>query len=185
MRTPVLRAFACLAIVCLGATAPAAQEIPPGNSRSIDEALKLRVAVVDSIRSGTDTPDEAIAKLKGDGDITGLNLDPDANFAYGIIDVGQRLVALSMPTAADPFFKTAELTLAPLVQRTPDKDAPIKAQYLRKLSILRSTYLGQFSQAMQDIDQAIALQPEDRDLQLMKRLLADSTAALGKTKPGI
>jgi len=142
------------------------------------DALKLRGDLSNAVLRGETDTDSAIARLRSANLPSGLQIDTDAGFAYAAIDVGQRLLVLRKPAEAEQFFLAAESSLAELVQRTDDTQAQGKAQFLRKLSYIRGNYLKEAPQALIDIDQAIALQPDDKGLQRAKAALAKFNAPI-------
>ncbi len=155
--------------------APAAPAATAGDKTAAD-ALKLRSDIANAVFGGDTQPDAALGQLRAATAPSGLQVDPDADFAYAAIDVGQRLIVLGKPVEAEKFFQAAELSLVPLVARP--ANAPTKAQYLRKLSLIRGNYLNKADQAKADLEQAIALQPDDKGLQRARQVLADSHAPI-------
>ncbi len=156
-----------------------AQTSPEAKAQS--DTLKLRGDMAESVGRGTEKSDAALARLKKEKSPTGLKLDADADFAFAAIDIGRRLIAAGQPGEAEKFFKEAEKSLDTLVKKTPDTQAATKADYLKKLSLLRSDYLNKVDQAKRDIAQAVALRPDDRHLKRAKDTLANAHADAGKT----
>ena len=142
---------------------------------AMNDALKLRGDLADSVSKGTLNEQAAISRLKGQGQATGFGVDPETDFAVAAMDVGRRLV-VKKPGSATQFFAAAEQSLEAIVQRTSDASAKDKAQLLCQLALIRSEYLGKATQARKDIDQAIALQPKDSYLQQARRVMANSHA---------
>ncbi len=71
-------------------------------------ALKLRIDTANGIFSGTMKVETALQKLRTEASPSGLMLEPDADFAYAAIDLGQRLIASGRPDEAGKFFTEAE-----------------------------------------------------------------------------
>jgi hypothetical protein len=159
------------------------QTAPAPDLKSVTDALKLRGDMADSVGSGTETSAAAVTRLKAQAAASGLQIDSAADFAYAAIDVGQRLLAAGKPAAAEGFFQAAEQSLDGLVKRTADTQAKDKAQYLRKLSFIRGNYLNNAAQAKLDIEQALALQPNDKGLQRARQALANSHAPITAMNP--
>jgi len=139
---------------------------------SLLAALKVRSAMAAGIVTGSEDADAALARLKGLTSPMGLQADPDVDFGFAAIDVGQRLVAATQPAEAEKFFRAAEASLAAVVQKTPDADAWNKAQYLQQLALIRADYLNNAAQAKTDIEQAIALQPGNKVFKEQRAMLA-------------
>lgn len=153
-------------------------------ARTMNEGLKFRSELVASITDGKETPAAALARLKSRKAPGGLdNIDPAADLGLAAIDIGHRLIAAGKPDEAEKFFAEAEKSLDQMVKRTPDSAARDKALFLRKLSFIRGRYLNKVAQAKADIEQAIALQPEDKGLQRVKDDLAKDNAEHFKDKP--
>jgi hypothetical protein len=169
-------------------TAPAitAAATPGPSLSSLAAAQKVRSALVTSIVNGSVQVDTALAQLKGLTAPMGLPVDPAADLGFAAIDVGHRLLAAGKPAEAEKFFRAAEVSLAAVVLKTPDMQAWDKAQYLQQLSLIRSHYLNNAVQAKGDIEQAIALFPNDLSLQQARALLISEHSNLfsGGTRKG-
>lgn len=146
------------------------------SAKIMADALKLREGITSAIVSGDIKSEAAIGQLQAANSPSGLKAEPDADFGYAAIDIGQRLVAAGKAAEAETFFQAAEQSLESLVQRKADAQAREKAQLLAKLSRIRSQYLKKAAQAKADIEQAIALQPEDKGLQQARANLARTNA---------
>ena len=146
-------------------------------------ALNFRSDMAAGVGNGTETPEAAVIRMKAQSGPSGLQIDPAADFAYAAIDVGQRLITLGKPAAAETFFKAAEQSLASLASSTADAQAQAKAQYLRKLCLIRGKYLNEAAQAKLDIAQALTLQPGDKGLLRAQQTLANSHAVLPFLNP--
>ena len=184
----------CFVLAALYASAHlTAQTSPTGTAKTtaqvqadlklFTDAQKLRDDSATAISNGAETPDSIMARLQASDSPTGLKIDHDADFAFAAIGIGQRLIAARHPAEAEKLFLEAEKRLVLAVQNTPDKTPQIKAQFLTKLSFIRGNYLGNAVQAKADIEQAIALQPDDKDLQQMKATLLSGNAELFKNQP--
>ncbi len=152
-------------------------------AQAMTGSLKFRGDLADAVAKGSVDAAVAITRLKAQGKVTGLDVDADVDFAYGAIDLGRRLAALK-PAVAVTFFEAAEQSLGAVIQRTPDTSAKDKAQLLCQLAIIRCAHLGKATQARQDIDQAIALQPKDSYLKQARRVMASSHAEQFRTEGG-
>lgn len=163
--------------VHLAAQSTSAPTVPAADLtvQAMTDAYTMRGELADFVTKGTLKAEDAISRLKSQSAITGLPVDRDTDFALGASDVGRRLVARK-PELAVKFFAAAEQSLDAIVQRTSDASAKTKAQLLCQLALLRCNYLGNATQARKDIDQAIALQPEDRYLQQARGMMASSHA---------
>ena len=150
------------------------------DAHAVADAMTLRQAMTDNILQGSEKPAAAIDRLKAYGSPSGLKIDPDADFAFAAIDVGHRLIAAGKPTEAELFFQAAEKSLVAVLSRTPDTQPQAKAQYLENLSVIRGHYLNEVGQARLDIEQAIALQPDDNHLQTVRQNLAREHAEFFK-----
>lgn len=153
-------------------------------ARTMEDGLKFRGDLVAGIVAGKETPAAALARLRNQKAPGGLNnIDPAADLGIAAIDIGQRLIAAGKPDEAGKFFTEAEKSLDGVVRKTPDASAQDKALYLRKLAHIRGRYLNKVAEAKTDIEQAIALQPEDKGLQRVKEDLAQENAEHFKDKP--
>lgn len=163
----------------LSATQLPAQTTP--DAKSLTDAVKLRGDMADAVRNGSEKPEIALARLKKEQSPTGLKLDADADFAYAAIDIGRRLIATGKPAEAEKFFAEAEKSLDAVVKKTPDTSARDKAQYLQTRATIRANYLNKLAEGKADLDAAIALAPDDKRLQQLRKLLpADPAATLQK-----
>jgi hypothetical protein len=127
--------------------------------------------MVTGIVSGSVQASAALAQLQGLTAPMGLPVDPAGDFGYAAVDVGHRLIAAGKPAEAQIFFKAAEAALKAVVLKTPDAQAWDKAQFLQQLSLIHDQYLNSPVQAKADIEQAIALQPNDALLLQQRALL--------------
>ena len=103
-----------------------------------------------------------------------------AELGFAATDIGCRLLGKGKPVEAGAFFKAAETALALIVSQTADALAYDKARYLQGLAMVRGKYLGNVAQAKLDIEQAIALQPDDKYLQIVRDNLARENAEIFK-----
>ena len=133
--------------------------------------LTLRTDAAAAILKGSEKSAAAITRLKAHSSPSGLKIDKEADFAFAAIDVGQRLIAAGKPAEAEEFFLEAEKSLDKAVKKTADTEAHDKAMFLAKLAMIRRTYLNKPDQAKTDIEQAIALQPDDGELKKSRERL--------------
>lgn len=145
---------------------------------SMSDAIKLRSDLAGAVVSGHTQPEAALARLRADKSPSGLKLPVEADFAYAAIDVGQRLLVAGRAAEAEKFFQEAEKSLDQLVKRTADAQAKDKAQFLKHLSFIRGNFLNKATQAKADIEQAVALQPEDKGLRRARQSLANTRAPI-------
>ena len=138
--------------------------------------------MAETVGKGTENSAAALVRLKKEPSPTGLNLDADADFAFAAIDLGRRLIAAGKPDDAEKFFREAEKSLDLAVKKTPDTAARDKAQYLQKLALIRSQYLGKVPQAKADLAEAIRLQPDDQHLRQTRDAVARDQAEHFKDK---
>jgi hypothetical protein len=96
--------------------------------------------------------------------------------------VGQRLLAADKATEAEDFFLAAEKSLLLAIGKTKDKDAQEKALYLQQLAFIRANFLNQTETALDDLEAAIKLQPDDEYLKTRKVNLARDKAEHVKAK---
>jgi hypothetical protein len=169
----------CAALLALGLIPTLSAQSTGGTPKDssgagvvMQAAVQLRSTLAKSVGSGEKSPKEAIAQLHTNVASSGVPVEADADFALAAIDIGQRLIAANKAAAAEPFFQAAEAALAPLAARTANSDAKTRAMLLRKLSLIRGRYLNKVTEAKADIEQAIALQPEDKRLQQARDELA-------------
>lgn len=146
------------------------------DARAMREAAALRSAMADAVAKGTEKPAAALVRLKSQNKASGLKLEAELDFAYASLDLGHRLLAMNRPDEAEKFFQAAEQSLEQVVKRTPDSQSRDKAEYLQKLAHVRVDCLGKGAQAKQDIEQAVALQPDDKDLKRAREHLFNSQA---------
>ncbi len=143
-------------------------------------ALAFREALAGAVIRGAESSTEAIAQLKARPDASGMGTNPDADFAYAAIDIGQRLISAGKPAEAGKFFVAAEAALDALIQRTPDANAGAKAEYLCRIALVRWKYLNKVRQAKQDLDRAILLPGADAWRKQERENLLRSNAEFGK-----
>jgi hypothetical protein len=143
-------------------------------------ALAFREALAGAVIGGTTKPADAIAQLKAYPDASGLGINPDADFAYAAIDIGQRLISAGKPAEAGPLFAVAETALDALIQRTPDANAREKAEYLCRVALVRWKYLRNVRQAKRDLDRAILLPGADSYRKQARENLLRSNAAFAQ-----
>lgn len=165
------------------ASTPDSQSSANSEESELIAALQWRENLAKLVASQNLSSAEAIAQLRARNSASGLSLEPAADFAFAAIDVGQRLIAATKAREAEPFFLAAEQSLAAVVLATTDRQAREKSIYLRKLALIRGRYLKKPDQAKRDIEQAIVLQPEDKELQRAKDFLARSTAQVFSSAP--
>ena len=147
------------------------------------EGLRVRGDMAAAVGRGLEKPEAALARLKKHDSPSGLKTDRDADFAFAAIDVGRRLIAAGKPEDAEKFFREAEKSLESVLKKTPDTAARDRAQYLRKLALIRSQYLNKVPQAKADLDEAIRLQPEDKHLRSTRDSVAAENAEHFREKP--
>lgn len=152
---------------------------PAAPTSKLGDATKLRTDLVNSVISGAHTTTEALVQLRATPSPTGMQLDSDADFAFGAIDVGRRLLVLKKAVEAETFFQEADAALTQVIGRTPDSSTSDKVQYLKARASIRAEFLNRLSDARADYDAALKLSPSDLHLQQLRRLLpADPAATL-------
>lgn len=144
------------------------------------DATAVRATLAESVAAGALTSAAAVNQLRALASPTGLKLASNVDLAYGARDIARRLVSLGKPEAAEAFFKEAEKALALQIRQTPDAQAREKADYLKNLAEMRAQHLRNPAQARLDIDQAIALQPDDTHLQAVRANLSRENAEFFK-----
>lgn len=183
-KSAALLSAACGLLFTLPLPGQTAAPPPAAAARSMNDGLKFRADLVAGVVAGQETPAAALVRLRRRKAPGGLDqIDPAADLGLAAIDIAHRLLAAGQPEAAEKFFREAEQSLDEVVKRTPDQSAREKALFLRKLSFIRGRYLNQAARAKADIEQAIALQPEDRGLQRAKEDLAAESGESFKGKP--
>ncbi len=145
-------------------------------------AVALREEMTNSILKGVEKPAQAMARLRAHDSPSGLKVDHEADFALAAIDVGQRLLSVGKATEAEVFFLAAEKSLVLAINKTKDSEAQGKALYLQQLSFIRANFLNEAAAAMDDIDAAIKLQPDDQQLKDRKAYQARDQAELVKAR---
>lgn len=146
----------------------------------LSAAMKLREELVRDVTEKKETPEASLAKLKTQRLFSGLKVDQDADFALAAIDVGQRLLATGRPEAAEKFFLEAEKSLTVVIRITPDRSAAEKSLLLQQRAMIRSNFLNQKAKAKEDLDAAVALQPEDKLLGRRRDQLVGELQLLGR-----
>jgi hypothetical protein len=152
-------------------------------TKSLTDARKLRADMVDNILNGSEKPPAAIARLRALDSPSGLPIDHDTDFAFAAIDIGLRLLPPGKAAEAEQFFHEAEKSLVLVLNKTPDTQAHDKAELLKHLAFIRGRFLGNPAQARLDIEQAITLQPDDKNLQDVRQNLARENAESFKDQP--
>ena len=182
----------CSSLGCFSAYAqatPAAAPPAAGPAQTapdlkpVTDALKFRTDMAASVGSGAEASDAAVIRLKAQTAPSGLQIDPDADFAIAAVDIGQRLIAAGKPAGAAAFFQEAEKSLTLMIQKTPDKSALEKAQYFSMRANIRAQFLNEPAAAKTDIDAAISLQPNNAYFTQLRAVLASSRAEFFKDPP--
>jgi hypothetical protein len=160
---------------------PALQaQTSPAIGTSSNDALKARADLVTSLANGSISLDSALTDLKSQvGPFPGGN----ANYAIAAIDLGERLLVAHKATEAEAFFREADKVLSGLIAQTSDKSARDKVQYLSARAHVRANFLNQAADAKADMDAALKLQPDDAQLQSMRRNLAGARSAVFSEQP--
>lgn len=138
----------------------------------LSEATEQRAQIANSVTDDTISALKALAKLRKVDNPSGLPVNQHADLGYAAIDIGRRLVAAGKNTAAEAFFRAAEQAMTRAVGRTANDKAREKSQYLANLARIRENYLGKSKEAGIDIQEALALQPDDKHLQRLNRILS-------------
>lgn len=147
-------------------------------ARNFRQELALAVA------SNTKTPAEAINLLRITGrDSLLVTKDPDVDLAYDTLDIGYRLLTLECPDAAEFFFAAAEQNFSQAASRTPRSQAKERAQYLLHLARIRCHFLNNIRQAIEDIDEALSLQPNDKSLHEARAMIVRGQTEYYKDTP--
>lgn len=146
-------------------------------ANAMSDALQLRTALASDMADERPAALKGIAQLRSTKNPSGLPVDIDADFAFAAIDIAHRLLAAGKSTAAEEFFIVAEAALAKAVKRTANEKAQEKSQYLQTLSLVRENYLGKPQEAKLDLEAALALQPENKQLQQRNRALLNREQA--------
>ncbi|MBI3884657.1 MAG: hypothetical protein HY302_02850 [Opitutae bacterium] len=140
-------------------------------SKEMQDGLTLRTAAAAAVINGSERSADAITRLKAHASPSGLKIDRDADFAFAALDVGQRLLAAGKAADAEEFFRAAEKSLDKVLKKTPDSAANDKVQFLSALAMIRARYLNNAPQAKADLDAAIKLKPEDKQLESLRGTL--------------
>ncbi len=146
-------------------------------------AVKLRSDMADNIVKGLEDPGAAITRLRAQDSSSGLKIGGDIDFALAAIDVGHRLIPAGKPAAAGQFFQEAEKSLVAALKKTPATQPRDQAELLKQLAFIRGFYLNNAAQAKADIEQALALQPGNQNLQEVRNNLARGNAEIFKDQP--
>lgn len=171
-----------LLFVAAGQTAATAQETNKVDPKR-RAAIEYRAAMTEAIATFKEDPTAALARLQNSEVIKAQSSESDRDLAVAAIDIGHRLISLGHPSAAEAFFRLADKTLTSALSR--EKAASggkEKAQYLKHRAHVRGNFLSRPEQARADIDEAIALQPDDQSLKETRARLARGHGE--KFKPG-
>jgi hypothetical protein len=136
----------------------------PVSLESMLAAAKFRSDLAKAVAANEQTPGHALAQLRTRDRASGLALERDADLGTAALEVGHRLLALEKPEEAAAFFRTAEQSFEQALNRTSRGQAKERAGHLAKLALIRANYLNKVAQAGEDIDEAILLQPENKEL---------------------
>lgn len=170
--------------LCLVLVLPlAAQSGAKSESSLLSAALALRTALARAVIDGKQASADVLLQLKASSSPSGLEINADADFALAAIDVGQRLIAARRPAEAEPFFVAAEKALEIAIEKAPDSSAQEKVILLQKLALIRADFLNKMTEAKENLDQAITLQPEDKHLRRKSDLLSDKLTARTNIQP--
>jgi hypothetical protein len=170
MHTAIPGRRICVLLIAIGALVrlPAQTD---GTAKLMGDALQLRGELAAAIVAGRLKTAEALTRLGEAPAPMGLGLDHEAEYALAAIDVGQRLIAGRKPAEAEPFFVEAEKSLGNVIQKTPDTAARDKATLFENRAFVRENFLNKTAGADADLAEAIALQPEDKQLQRRREML--------------
>lgn len=157
----------------------------PTTAKAFSDAVQHRTDVVNYVLDAKHTSVDALQQLHAVASPTGMKLDADADFAFGAIDIGRRLLLLKKPTEAQAFFQAADTALTLVIGRTSDSSVSDKVQYLKVRADIRATFLNRLSDARADFDAALKLSPSDQHLQQLRRLLPADPAATLQNHQGL
>ena len=139
--------------------------------------------MVSGILGGKEQASAAVLRLKTIARPSWAKGDPDGDYGYAAIDLGSRLIAVGKPAEAALFFKVAETSFLTVLKKTPDAEAMVKAGYLQNLALIHGTYLNNPTQALVDLNQALALLPNDPYLLATRSNLLSDKAAFFQQQP--
>jgi hypothetical protein len=162
-----------------------AQPSAPPKGNPFSDATQHRADVVNYVLSGQHPTTDALQQLHAVASPTGMQLDTDADFALGAIDIGRRLSVLNKSAEAQVFFQAADDALTAVIGRTADHFASEKVQYLKARANIRAEFLNRLSDARADYDAALKLSPSDSNLLQLRALLPADPAAFLKNHQGI
>ena len=146
------RIIACLVLMTLTAAFSWAQT-PPKDAR------QFRAGLVAEIESGRILPEAALAQLKQRRSIYGAEADADADQGQAALDMAHHLLD-SKPEHAKVLFAGAEGAFTAAIKRAADPAA--KANLLVNRAQIRSRYLNKKEEASKDLEEAVALRPDDK-----------------------
>lgn len=150
--------------------------------RTVD-ALKRRADIANAVLSGETKSEMAVDQLRGEISASGFQLEADADLGLAAFDIGQRLLAAHKGADAEKFFRASEAALSLVLGRAGRSTAREKAQYLQIRAVIRANYLNMASEARADLDAALQLTPEDKNLSQLRRLIpADAATILQQHK---
>ena len=132
-------------------------------------ARQLRIELTARVADGSERADQVIARLAGERNLGGLGMEPSADLGYGTLDIGLRLMALKRTALAEEFFRAAEKHLKQAAERAVVPTE--RARHLITLARIRAGYLGKIDEAAADLDKAIRLQPENKQLASLRRTI--------------
>jgi hypothetical protein len=140
----------------------AAAGIAPAADSELQAAHRFRFELAQAVAAKTLAPAEALQQLQSGRPGRGRASGDDADFGQAADAVGRHLMGMRRPDAAEPFFFAAEESLERAVKGTSDRSA--KAQYLVQLASIQASYLQRPTEAKANLDAAVRLQPDDKDL---------------------
>lgn len=175
MNSALLRFCALLTMCGCGGfvAAPSRAAEAPDAQLQLAAEFALRADIARVVGQTVELPLKGLERLREAKLSSGMTGNAEVEFALAAVDIGHRLLGAEKRSEAEVFFSAAEKTFDQVLSRA---EVPItdkeKALYLRHLAHLRGNFLGKQDQARADIEQAIQLQPEARELQETKAQLA-------------
>lgn len=149
----------------------------PGGGATLIEAAAFRAGLVAEIQRG-ETVKQALEEISKHPAPCGLEVDGNTGLALAAMDIGQRLLVVRRAETAEAFFRVAEQALNDAIAARGKDEAGMKANLLQKRALIRNRYLGKLLEARADLEEALRLQPESRELKRSFDLLRSEKAEI-------
>ena len=184
MKHVVVRSFAWSLMLSLPIILPAVETTtPPGQASAVSplfEALKFREQVSRDLLGGTETRESALKRLRAHPAPIGQGLTPDAEYAFAVVEIAQRLAAAGRHADAEGLFRESEEALGRALASLRKDDTHERVLLLRKRAMVRSYHLGKGTEAKADFDEAVKARPGDKAIVRQRDLLLSRYGELNR-----